>query len=160
MRPDFSPVTGPATGWTIGERHGLEPRVALRWSRGTAFGPDTRLGELATSTSVFAALGPLRLHTGLGFALRRYTTARQAVATHLITQNVSGLGLHLGTPRWDLELDGVIEYDVTRTHAGWFEPDERLFPAALRLELRFAPSFEPRHRSSTSEREPREGGEP
>jgi hypothetical protein len=146
MRPALSPVVGPAMGWTVGERHGLEPRLAVRWARTTAYGEGTRMGELATNTSFFYTLGPLRLLQGLGVNYRRYAYGSLATASHLMLQDITGIGLHLSTPRWDLELDGVLEYDLMRTHIGWNHPDDTLPPAALRLEMRLAPSFAPRGR--------------
>jgi hypothetical protein len=159
VRPDLAPVVGPAMGWTLGERVGLEPRVALRWSRATVYGTKTRLGELASGTTLFWAFGPLRLQQGLGLGIRRYTTDGTPVGTHLMVQDLTGVGLHFATRRWDLDLNSVLEYDLMPTHLGWSGPDDTLVPAALRLEIRLAPSFEPRPRSSTSEGGPQQRGD-
>ncbi|MEZ4237815.1 MAG: hypothetical protein R3F59_17045 [Myxococcota bacterium] len=115
---------------------GLGLRAAWRPPRATAFGPSTRLLEVAAAADGWAAFGPLVARAGAGLAARRWSLDTDPVAAHVVPQAVLGLAVPVAVGGWRISAGVAGEIDLATTHIGWSTADERLSPAAIRLDLR------------------------
>lgn len=135
---------GGAVGVWFGHRGGAGFRVAGRLPRTVAVGGSPSLAELDADLELWGAATPwVTLVMAGGASGRRYAVGDAPIAVHVMPRAAAGVVVPVVTRRVSMGFGAALELDLGETRIGSAGAEERISPAALRIELRFSDSGEP-----------------